>query len=414
MPKKNILVITPYPLYPADSGGRIGILSSIFPTCEQYNYHLLACATRNELDAMNKNRDNLYEQYYKAFKSITFVDRPRMPHEMTKMNAMKHLLFHTLKKFPLMDVSYYTADMVREAKKIVKEKHIDLIEIHHLHMAFIKRYFRKMPSIMVNHNLETNLFPYWNKNGKGLGAYIWNMFGRISRRNGHAIEIMNKLKFDCNAYVSVKEMEHVKHVYGKKVWLPTSFVLNKTEKKFNTDTVRLLWVGGFNWQPNVEAADWFTRFVWPLLSKRSEAIEVDFVGENPPPELTLHSNRRNLRVHGFVEDLDEFWNNADVFIVPLLSGGGIRVKILEALNYGIPVVSTTKGCEGLPYVYGEHLMATDDPAEFAKFILLLSNSVLLRERFSRNGREYICKNHSQERIAAIKNEMYEGALYKYV
>ena len=408
MAKKNILVITPFPLYPADSGGRIGVLSSIEPLSDLYNYHLLACCTRGEIDTINAHRDEMYELYYEVFQSITFVDRPKMPHEMSKLAALKHLVFHAMKKLPLMDVSYYSADMVKEAKRIVKERHIDAIEVHHLHMAFIRRYFKRIPSILVNHNLETNLFPFWDKTYKSLGATLWNAFGKLSRKNGYAVEMTNKMKFDYNAFVSIKEMEHVKHTYGKKVWLPTSFEINEAEKKFNSDRVKLLWVGGFNWQPNVEAADWFMRFVWPQLSETSMNIEVDFIGENPPPELMNFHDDSSIRVHGYVKDIEDFWKNADVFIVPLLSGGGIRVKILEAMNAGIPVVSTTKGCEGLPYVYGEHLMATDDPGEFAKFIQLLADSVMLRERFSRKGREYVSRNHSKERIASTKQSIYSG------
>lgn len=101
-----------------------------------------------------------------------------------------------------------------------------------------------------------------------------------------------------------------------------------------------------------------------------------------------------------------------MFIVPLREGGGIRVKILEALNWGIPVISTSKGCEGLPYSYGENILVANTATDFAECINQLYKSQTLKEELSKNGRIYLKENHSREVIGNKKCEIYNFVFNK--
>lgn len=411
MPKKNILVITPFPLYPDNSGGRMGILSSIIPLSDEYNYHLLAIASAEEFKQFENDRISLLKQYYKVFKTITFVDRPEIPCNMRgKFSKLKHYLKHIILGLPLMDVSYYSEDVIKEIKKINKIRHIDLLEVHHLHMAYVKRFFKKMPAILINHNLETKLWPFWiNENG-GIFTFILKVIRKFNRYYGNRIEMNNGLRFDANAYVSQDEMKVV-NFENNKYWLPTSFELLNTKKIFNKKRLKLLWLGGFDWGPNVDACTWFLREIWPLVS--SLDIEVHLIGKNPSEDLLKANDNKKVFVHGFVEDITEYLSDSDMFIVPLREGGGIRVKILEAMNWGIPVISTSKGCEGLPYSYGGNILVANTATEFAECINQLYKSQTLKEELSKNGRIYLKENHSREVIGNKKREIYNHVFSKW-
>lgn len=404
MAKKNILVITPFPLYPDNSGGRMGILSSLTQLADEYNYHLLAMVSPEELADFVKERDVLLKKYYKVFKTVTFVDRPKIPCNMSNPFAkLRHYLKHIILGLPLMDISYYSKELLKKIKEIDNVRHIDLLEIHHLHMAYVKRFFRKKPAILVNHNLETRLWPFWVNENHGLFSLVLKVIRKFSRFYGNQIEIHNALRFDANAYVSQEEMRDV-IFQENKYWLPTSFELLRKEKRFEKKRLKLLWIGGFDWYPNVDACTWFLKEIWPLVSYLD--IEVHLIGKNPTEGLLKENNNKNVFVHGFVEDISSYLEDADIFIVPLREGGGIRVKILEAMNWGIPVISTSKGCEGLPYSYGENILVANTPQEFSECIIQLYDNLALRKKLSSNARTYLEENHSQDAIARTKKEIY--------
>src|SRR5690606_38013372 len=154
--------------------------------------------------------------------------------------------------------------------------------------------------------------------------------------------------------------------------------------------------GGFGWPPNVEAIGWFLDRVWPeVRAQAGVPVELHLVGSDPPADLRARADDREVFVHGYVEDVEPLRTRADAFVVPLLTGSGVRTKIVEALAAGLPVVSTSKGCEGLPLEPGDLLVA-DEPEEFAARLLELARSVERREELSRAGRAYAARHHAPE------------------
>lgn len=408
--KRNILVVTPYPLLPAHSGGRLYTLSTIRPLASDYRYHLLAFANREESGEFRKNRKELTEEYHDIFESFHFEERPPMPCEMTsRIGVLSHLAVHALWGLPLMDVSYYRRQAVAAARSLIQKHNIDLLEVHHLHTAFFRRFIRDIPAVMVNHNIESELWPFWTHDGNGVAGRLWNFFGRKSRKNGHDIEILNKLGFGAKTFLSLVDKEKAEPGGCPLYLLPMSIAPDLSEKKFNKEKFVVLWIGGFSWTPNSEAALWFVNEIWPLVRKKfSGLIEVHFIGAGPPEELLGIQDGRTVFVHGYVKDTGKYLEEADAFIVPLKNGGGTRIKIVEAMNAGIPVVTTSKGCEGLPVKTGEDVLVADSPDDFAGAVVRLAGSIELRRVLSDNGRRYCADYHSPARVAEIKRKVYEA------
>lgn len=128
---------------------------------------------------------------------------------------------------------------------------------------------------------------------------------------------------------------------------------------------RLLFVGWLEYRPNLDGVEWFCQSVWPHILRQAPNACLDIIGKYPPAAKTLE-NISGIRLHGFVDDLTPYWENASVFVVPLLSGGGTRIKILEAWSMGMPVVSTSVGCEGLGAVDGNTILKADSDMAFAE------------------------------------------------
>src|SRR5262249_6145485 len=138
------------------------------------------------------------------------------------------------------------------------------------------------------------------------------------------------------------------------------------------DADRIVHIGTMYWPPNIDAVRWFAQEVLPRIRAARPATAFDVIGARPPRAIrALTQPGRDVQVTGYVADPTAHLQRAGAVVVPVRAGSGMRVKILTALAQGLPVVSTSVGCEGIAVRSGEHLLIADDPADFAAATLLL-------------------------------------------
>jgi glycosyltransferase involved in cell wall biosynthesis len=150
---------------------------------------------------------------------------------------------------------------------------------------------------------------------------------------------------------------------------------------------RVVFAGTMYWPPNIDGVQWFAREVWPLIRRQRSETAADILGSRPPAEIVaLGQNGSGLNVTGYVDSLVPYLQQCGVFIVPLRAGGGMRVKILNALSHGLPIVSTTLGCEGIQVTHEKDILIADTPPAFAEAVLRVLNEPALAQRLADNGR----------------------------
>jgi glycosyltransferase involved in cell wall biosynthesis len=160
----------------------------------------------------------------------------------------------------------------------------------------------------------------------------------------------------------------------------------------------VLSIATMHYPPNAEAIRWFLTHVFPLLSLRHPNLRCEIAGSRPPSDIVEWAARDNrVNVHGYVEELTDLYQEAAVFIVPLLSGSGVRVKILEAMAHGIPVVSTSIGADGLEFRHGEQIMIADTPEDFASAISTLVEQPELRYQIAQAARARVLELYDWRR-----------------
>jgi len=142
----------------------------------------------------------------------------------------------------------------------------------------------------------------------------------------------------------------------------------------------LVFTGTMSYYPNAFGAQDFLRFAWPLIRQRIPRIQCSIVGSGPPESLRRFDGKDGVRVTGRVESVSDYLRRALIYIVPLQIGGGIRLKILEAMASGRAVVSTTVGCEGLDVKNGEHLFVAES---WERFVDAISDAVEDRRKRTR-------------------------------
>jgi glycosyltransferase involved in cell wall biosynthesis len=172
-----------------------------------------------------------------------------------------------------------------------------------------------------------------------------------------------------------------------------------------TNGREVLFVGSMDYPPCVDGALYFCDEILPHLRQEIPDVELWIVGKNPLPEVReLHGN--GIHVTGFVESVEPYYRRCAACIVPLRAGGGTRLKILEALALGRPVVSTFIGCEGLDLNHGDHVLLADAPAPFAAQVAQLLTDGMLYQRLVNQGRERVVALYDWDAIAAQLLDIY--------
>ena len=169
------------------------------------------------------------------------------------------------------------------------------------------------------------------------------------------------------------------------------------------ETFRLLFVGSFGYYPNRDAFDYFRSSILPILRAGADRpVEFHIAGSGPA---FVRSPDPGIILHGFVEDLAPLYESCDLAVVPLRSGAGTRIKILEAFSHRRAVVSTVIGMEGLEAGPGTDLLVADTPEAFAAACLRLLRDETERNRVAGNGYSHYRRWHSPEVLAAAIRSM---------
>ncbi|MEM7798155.1 MAG: glycosyltransferase [Chloroflexota bacterium] len=158
--------------------------------------------------------------------------------------------------------------------------------------------------------------------------------------------------------------------------------LSRHEKK----QYHLLFMGKMDYRPNVDGVLWFMQTCWPEVLHRVPEIKFVIVGKNPSPEIEQLDKHPQIDVTGFVESIEPYVMQSDLMIMPLRMGSGTRLKLIQGLAAGIPIVSTTTGAEGVGARDREHLLLADTPERFVGAVVELLNDPSLQNRLCKNGK----------------------------
>lgn len=173
----------------------------------------------------------------------------------------------------------------------------------------------------------------------------------------------------------------------------------------------ILHIGTMYWPPNIDGILWFIREILPLVRAERPEVVFDVVGARPPDEIrALGGEGSGINVTGYVDDPQPYLQQAGVMVVPLRAGGGMRVKILNAMAQALPIVSTTIGCEGIAVEDGRHLRVADTPAAFARAVLDLLDDREQAQRLGQCGRELILAKYDYRAACRPLESVYASNL----
>lgn len=253
---------------------------------------------------------------------------------------------------------------------LLKTNEYDVVQLETLYLApyidVIKEHSKALITMRA-HNVEFEIWERIASNTKFLPKrmYLKYLTGKLKR---YELEHLNK--YDYLVAVSERDLRKFKSLGYKNGAISSPIGLDLKNYMLSVDQKTsddICFIGALDWIPNIEGLTWFIENVWPKLSEAFPNLKFHIAGRNTPSTLKA-LNIHNIIVHGEVPNAVEFVSNYSMMIVPLFSGSGMRVKILEGMALGKVVITTQLGKEGIHAENGVHILEADTPESFISHI----------------------------------------------
>lgn len=266
-----------------------------------------------------------------------------------------------------------------------------------------------IPAVLTLHNLTWHWYLSRARRSHGVRALVLRAEAERYRR--YVLGLL--WRFSAAVAVSTLEEEELRRSTQMPVHvIPTGVDTQSIRPAPAPDgPPRLLFAGTLGYPPNAQGIGWFAEQVWPQVRQALPDARLDIAGRDPPASVIALGNREGITVVGPVPEMAPYFARARAVVVPILTGAGIRVKIVEAMANGRAVVSTSLGWEGLPYVEpGRHLLVADEPSEFAAATVRLLREPALRMQLATEARALAERRYDWRELGDQQETVLRGVL----
>jgi glycosyltransferase involved in cell wall biosynthesis len=413
MNKKKILILSPIFPCPLKSGGQVRIFNIIKHLSDSFDISLLSpvgskkeeyvseilqfCRTVETIPA------KIYENHFD--KMVSFLKPSQLPRTVRRFSKW-------LSGIPFQICRFYHSEMVGKLERMIAKDKYDIVYAVYSQMApyltLAKVLDRNIKTILEDIDLSfiTKYREYENKKGmarifasfeykriKDYVAKTWPSYDKIIVMSDVDKEKLSTISKGMNISVVPNGVD-------------TEYFQPVSHRKSNNN--KLAFLGGSLHYPNVDALMYFCKEIYPQVCQDIKDISLTVIGEFT--ENSILKTNNSVRFTGYVDDIRPYLNDCTLLIVPIRIGGGTRLKILEAMSLGIPVVSTSIGCEGIDAEKDKDIIIADSPHDFAKSIKAVLKDESFRHSLSRNGRHLVKKKYNWENITSRLEKIYQNEL----
>lgn len=310
---------------------------------------------------------------------------------------------------------YRSPAMARCLRELLVENQYDLIHVDQIYLAQYAPDLRRHAPSVLNHNdveATTQRRLLWH-DAKRFRPIWWVRW--LEHWQWQAFERRSLPWFDVHLAVSEQDAAYFRQHSARQVGIvPNGVDTQAWQPRPEFDgPPSVLFVGSLDYRANADGALWFTQAIWPRVQAAYPTARLTIVGRQPPADVLRLDGQAGIAVAGTVADVRPYYQAAHVMIVPLRAGGGTRLKILEALALGVPVVATPQGVEGLELTPGRDLLVAKRPAEFAAAVNSLLGDRPRREQLAAAGRERVCQQYDWRIVGRTLLDAYQTARQHY-
>lgn len=384
----NVLMLCNKSPYPAGEGGPMAMNSIV--------RGLINAGHNVKILAVNSEKYHIKEEDIpESYKKETGIELVDVDLKIKPIAAFKNLFS---------DKSYHVERFISEDFRnkliaILKKDKYDIVQLEMIYMApYIETIRENSDALIVlrAHNVEHLIWDRIAKKTKFLPKR-WYLNHLVTTLRNYEMSVLDKV--DGIAAITYRDAAFFRGEtavpvidipYGVN---PAEFVPQYEVKQKPT----LYHIGSMNWMPNEEGIYWFLNNVWDKVTKRNPDLQLNLAGRNMPKWL-LKLKKKNVNVYGEVPDAKEFVRNNDIAIVPLLSGSGIRIKIIESMAMGKTVITTMVGAEGIQYSEYENIIIADSPGKMVEVTCKIIKNPDEAQRIGRNARRLVEDIYDNKKI----------------
>lgn len=289
----------------------------------------------------------------------------------------------------------------------------DAMYVDQAHVAQYGAYMKSrygLPYFLRSHNVEHEIY---RRHLSRVTNPIMRRYIELQCNRWQRFEVEQTRRADTCAAITQRDLEAIRAFAPGLLLQTIPAAVDLSAFPFRSVAVRetnsMIMLGNMGWAPNRDSAIWFANEILPLITQKFPSAICHLVGADPPLR-QLPTNSPNLKIHGKVSSIQELYDRVAIGLIPLRVGGGMRVKMVEMMSAGIPIVSTAIGAEGNDAQPGYHYLAADQPEAFADAVVQLLNDAELRANLANRAFQFVQQTYSFDSVSSQYQVMIEQAI----
>ncbi|MCL2245612.1 MAG: glycosyltransferase family 4 protein [Lentimicrobiaceae bacterium] len=340
----------------------------------------------------------VFSEEFSDYQTKTRLESVFINTKITVLTVLKAFL----KRTSLQVNRFFSKKMVQKLETILLQEKFDVVILESIfvgsYMETLKKHTQARILLRV-HNVE---YLIWERLSQQVKKPLKKAIYKYLAFSLKRFELSLFKKID--GYMPITEIDHrfFKEKFPALCSKVIPFAINLPDYPIKNHTIdenhiSFFHLSSMNWQPNVEGMGWFLENVWKKIAEQNPNIRLVLAGKGNKA-IFGDINMPNVQVFDFVESAQQFINEYDIMIVPLLSGSGMRIKIMEGMALGKPIITTALGAEGIEITDKENIFIANTPEEMVQTIIFCATHVRQCEEMGRNARKLIENKYTQEVI----------------
>lgn len=402
----KILILCNKPPYPPKEGGPIAMNAVI--------EGLLSEGVKVKVLSINSNKYNTklgdIPEKYREKTDIELVD---VDLSVTVGGALKNVILNKSYSIERFRSNGFDTKLI----EILNREKFDIVQMELVHLSPYIDTVRKHSNaklVLRAHNIEHLI---WDRISKNETNYFKRAYLNHVKSTLKTYELSVLNKYDMILPITDKDSAFFKQHSNTKVEVIPFGIVNKSDSlnstlKINNEKSRktLFHLGSMDYHPNIEGLDWFLNNVWQEVRQKVSNAHLVLAGRNMPERLWKLNGIDGIEIMGEVDDSKKFMSENGVMIVPLLSGSGIRIKIVEGMSLGKTIISTSIGAEGLACQNNENILIADTAKKFVKACISCFEDENMLSKIGISAMKLIEEKHNNSKISQRLVELYKDIL----
>lgn len=387
----NILYVTNKPIFPLIDGGCVAMYQFLKSLLQAgYNVKNISISTYKHPFKLSEYPENLSSIIYPE---SVFID--------TRIKPLEALNYF-FKKGSYNVERFNSKQLTNSIQKYLQENEVQLVILESIFLGNyidVVRNNSKAKIILRSHNVE---FQIWEKLALNQTSWLKKKYIQKLAKDLKRYELNTITKFDGIACISRIDKEVFKSILPNNNYVTLPVSLSDIDKISDYSNPNFFHIGSMNWKPNLEAVEILITTIFPKIREKLPNAKLIIAGSNMPKQFISNENE-GIEVVGFVKSISDFMTENGIMISPIKSGSGVRIKLLEAMNLGVPILTTTQGAEGIDtFLDNEYLKSTcwieDESELFIQKAIELALNQEIREEIGRNAKKLIETKYQTEQV----------------